>query len=86
MSFDRQCTPLAKKEHNCEWCEVKIKVGERYYYRCGFYEDFYTMQMHQECYEVYHKERNIVDDPWNECCVDDIKDHYENRLLEEKIK
>lgn len=45
-------TPKARKEHECCECGGLIKVGERYQSIVGFWEEFGSYKICQDCHEI----------------------------------
>lgn len=56
-----------RKPHSCEWCDRKIKVGERARYRAYHFDgDFKDGHMHLECYHAMNKSPLIdIEDGWS---------------------
>lgn len=51
-----ETTPVARKEHKCDWCGEEILIGEKYHRWTGIFEsDFGDTKMHLVCNEAYHK-------------------------------
>lgn len=49
-----------RKEHNCEWCSCKIKIGEMAYYRVTVVETFSGDWMHVVCYEAMKRVPDVT--------------------------
>lgn len=50
--FGTHRTPVAAKEHRCEWCGEGISKGERHYQFTGVWGgDWQNWRMHSECHE-----------------------------------
>ena len=48
--------PIARKEHTCNWCSQKIKIGETYRKQTIFAEgSAYTWKNHNYCTELAEK-------------------------------
>lgn len=58
-------TPVARKQHQCEWCPEPILKGDRHVYR--FYRwsgETMSGRMHQECYDAMGRSSDQVSDGW----------------------
>lgn len=45
----------AIKEHTCNYCSLKIRVGETYERSTHKYDDIYTWKAHKHCYQIADK-------------------------------
>lgn len=53
MEFFNGRYHVARKEHTCEACQQKIRVGEKYEYESGKFEDqFFDRRYHMSCSEI----------------------------------
>ena len=44
--------PIAKKNHKCMWCNLRIAKGDRYVYQVGIQNgDFFAAKWHFKCVE-----------------------------------
>lgn len=60
--FGVSMTPVARREHRCEWCGQKILVGEKHFKFSGVWEgEFQNWRMHTECEEARSKEDEYGD-------------------------
>lgn len=58
----KETYPTAKKEHVCEFCACKIKLGQKYVRQTNVYDGVvYDFITHQECKEVA-RELRMYDD------------------------
>ena len=55
----------ARKEHECDWCLMKIKKGEQYEHSTLKLDDIYTWKNHLDCQKLY-KELNMYDHDYGE--------------------
>lgn len=49
-------TPIARKQHRCEWCGEEIKKGEKHYKFVGIHDGFCSWRMHSECIKAFERE------------------------------
>jgi hypothetical protein len=64
-------TPKARKEHTCDWCNEKIKVGETYTRAFCKENDVYVWKNHIHCEKIAQKlkmfdEGSVCEDIFNE--------------------
>jgi hypothetical protein len=53
MTFYRQNTIKAKKDHTCDFCGARISAGEMYLYSASKLDgDFFVWKEHLDCREV----------------------------------
>lgn len=53
VEFYKIKKPVAKKEHDCEFCKKQIEIGEKYSYESGKVNgDFTTRTLCLPCYEM----------------------------------
>ena len=55
--FGETISPVAAKDHRCEWCAGPIPKGEKHKQYKGIYDgEWQNWRMHDECYEAQQKE------------------------------
>jgi hypothetical protein len=55
MEIISYTTPKARKDHTCDWCNEKIKVGEIYTRSFCKEDDIYVWKNHIYCEEIAEK-------------------------------
>lgn len=84
MEILNNYTPVAKKEHKCNYCSNTINIGEKYLYQfvvnCG---EGYAWKSHLSCQEIALKLKMFDDCPdgLGECeFKDSIHQEYDNSI------
>lgn len=67
----------AIKEHRCNFCGVKIAIGEKYMKSVHIYDSLYTWKSHKYCYQLSH-DLNMYDD----CDEGVTQDHFVESVRE----
>lgn len=56
LEFYNDKINTAKKEYNCEFCNKKINIGERYHRQSGKYDgEFFDRKLHTVCDKIISK-------------------------------
>lgn len=75
MEFYNETSYIARKEHECEMCNDKIRIGERYIRGVGKYEgSLFTRKLHVECDKVFSE--FVEDTGADEYSYDEIMDWW----------
>lgn len=78
MSFWNSRYRKARKEHRCEYCGKKIKIGETYSRETGIYEgDFNDYAMCARCRAIWHD----MTSSWSDELGEFRDDLFENDLV-----
>lgn len=68
LEFYRQRYPVARKEHECEYCHRIIPKGERYSYEAGKFDgDMFSRKLCSECMSIlndYFIENDVEEFDW----------------------
>lgn len=90
MDILKEHTPIAKKEHVCNWCGGKIAKGEKYRRDTILFDGrIYDWISHLDCYELtgllnmcdYDDGYGIDEETFRECVDEYIyTHHYDNDL------
>jgi hypothetical protein len=60
--FGQTFSPIAAKEHQCEWCYGPIPRFEKHKHFTGMFEsEWQNWRMHDECYESALKDNYLHD-------------------------
>lgn len=83
MTVLRDDRPIARKEHQCNWCGEMILVGEKHSYQVAVFDgDFQHTRMHLECDAACDRELSGYDgwyDPFGNrrgMTSDEAKEEY----------
>jgi len=56
-NFGETFSPIAVKDHRCEWCFGPIPKGEKHKHFSGMWDDeWQNWRMHDECFDEQQKE------------------------------
>lgn len=78
-NFVTETSHTAKKKHICYLCNQTIRVGDKYFKQVGkFYDNFYDIKMHSECYTVLQDYWNDLDyqDKEEVWTIDYLRDYW----------
>lgn len=59
MKVINTTTPIARKDHICEWCGLKIPTGEKYTSTSCVEDEIYKWRSHTSCDDLVHKLKMI---------------------------
>jgi len=81
MEIIRESTPIARKDHKCNFCGGIIPKGEKYMYAVLKYDDMYIWKNHFRCSKIASQldmfdncSDGLTGEDFQEC----IKDEYHN--------
>lgn len=90
MDILKEQTPIAKKEHVCNWCGGKIAKGEKYYRQTVIFDgSIYDWISHLDCYGLVdllnmydYDDGNGIDEECFRQCIDEYIDthHYDKEV------
>jgi hypothetical protein len=76
-------TPKARKEHSCDWCGGKIKIGEKYTRAFCKEDDVYVWKNHIRCEQIANHLKMFEDGALTESdFVENIEGYYSKIMNE----
>ena len=92
MDILKEQTPIARKEHVCNWCGGKIAKGEKYHRQTVLFDgSIYDWISHLDCYELtglinmwdYDYGDGINEEDFRQCIDEYIYTHHYDKEVDD---
>jgi len=77
-------TPKARKEHTCDWCDEKIKVGNKYERSFMKEDSVWVWKNHFRCSKIAHELKMFDGDPVDEYFFQDTVNEEYQKIMSKK--